>query len=77
MHLADRVQVGGQVAQHACARVAGIGADQELPLRPPAGRRMIVPAITAVGFWLCWNPGILFLASAAWTLFLASCLFAV
>lgn len=39
-------------------------------------KRIIVPAIMAVGFWLCWNPGTLFLASAAWML-VVSYLFAV
>jgi len=40
-------------------------------------KRMIVPATMALGFWLCWNPGIVFLTSAAWVLVLASCLCAV
>lgn len=39
-------------------------------------KRMIVPATMALGFWLCWNPGIVFLTSAAWVLVLASCLVA-
>jgi hypothetical protein len=39
-------------------------------------KRMIAPAVVAVGFWICWNPGVLYLASAAWVLVMAMCLVA-
>jgi hypothetical protein len=35
-------------------------------------QRMLVPAAMALGVWLCWNPGIVFLTSAAWVLVLVS-----
>ena len=39
-------------------------------------KRMVAPAVVAVGFWICGNPGVLYLASAAWVLVLAICLVA-
>lgn len=35
-------------------------------------QRMLVPAAMVLGLWLCWNPGIVFLTSAAWVLVLVS-----
>jgi hypothetical protein len=55
-----------------------LGPDGQVRVEQGAGlvlagaQRMIVPAAMAMGFWLCWNPGIVFLTSAAWVLVLVS-----
>ena len=37
MNVADEVDVGGQVPQHALAAVGAVAADDELPVREPGG----------------------------------------
>lgn len=39
-------------------------------------KQLAAPAAMALGFWLCWNPGVLYLATAAWVFVFALCLVA-
>ncbi|MBL8795466.1 MAG: hypothetical protein JNM56_16295 [Planctomycetia bacterium] len=39
-------------------------------------KQLAAPAAMALGFWLCWNPGVLYLATATWVFVLALCLVA-
>lgn len=66
-----------QAIEHHLGAAGQFRVEQGTGLILAGAQRMIVPAAMAVGFWLCWNPGILFLTSVAWVLVLASCLSAV
>ena len=85
--LAGVAQAGPELAQAAAAATveaierhlgpagqARVGQGGELVLA--GAKRMIPPAVVAAGFWIYWNPSILYLASAAWVLVLATCLVA-
>lgn len=39
-------------------------------------KRLAAPVALTLGFWLCWNPGVLYLATVAWVFVFALCLVA-
>jgi hypothetical protein len=85
--LAGVAQAGPELAQAAASATVDaierhLGPDGQVRVQQGSelilagAKRMVPPAVVAAGFWIWWNPGILYLASAAWVLVLATCLVA-
>ena len=63
--------VGNHLGEHGQTKVRQ-GLDRALV----GSKEMAAPLAVAAGFWICLNPSVLYLASAAWVIVLAMCLVA-